>query len=103
MNNEFDEAIEIVIEAEMEGIYLEDLQRRLKSFYKERIKYENTEDMPSQIRERLEQKKKDNEAHIRVYERKLSPEIVSRAKRDAGILDISNNSDHSRKQPDCER
>ena len=69
MNNELDELTEIVIEAEMEGICLEDLQRRLKSFYQERIKYENIKDMPSQIRERLEQKKKDNEAHIRVYER----------------------------------
>lgn len=64
----------------MEGIYEEDLQRRLKDYYKEREIYSG-----EQLNERQRINKENNELSIEVYERELPGYVVERARRSAGI------------------
>lgn len=64
----------------MEGIYEEDLQKRLKDYYKKRETYND-----EQLNERQRIIKENNELCIKVYERELPGYIVERARRSAGI------------------
>ncbi len=64
----------------MEGIYEEDLQKRLKDFYKKRETYNG-----KQLDERQRIIKENNELCIKVYERVLSIAVIERARRSAGI------------------
>ncbi len=67
----------------MEGIYEEDLQRRLKDYYKERERYSG-----EQLNERQRIKKEKIELFIKVYERELPGYVVERARRSAGIGEL---------------
>ena len=64
----------------MEGIFEEDLQKRLKDFYKKRETYNG-----KQLDERQRMFKENNELCIKVYERVLSIAVIERARRSAGI------------------
>ncbi len=64
----------------MEGIFEEDLQKRLKDFYKKRETYNG-----KKLDERQRIIKENNELCIKVYERKLPIAVIERARRSAGI------------------
>lgn len=69
----------------MEGIYEEDLQKRLKDFYLKRKEMEGLEPDNTSIPERIRIQKENNDLCIKVYEEKLPLAIVERARRSAGL------------------
>ena len=77
-----------MIKEEMHGIKEEDLQRRLKGFYKEKEKIFETlkrEEVNKEIIEELNVLKNNIDLHIEVYEKELPIRVVERAKRSAGL------------------
>ena len=69
----------------MEGIYEEDLQKRLKDFYLKRKEMEGIEPDNTSISERIRIQKENNDLCIKVYEERLSLAIIERARRSAGL------------------
>ena len=69
----------------MEGIYEEDLQKRLKDFYLKRKEMEGIEPDNTSISERIRIQKENNDLCIKVYEERLPLAIIERARRSAGL------------------
>ena len=69
----------------MEGIYEEDLQKRLKDFYLKRIEMEGFKPDGTPMSERIRINKENNDLRIKVYEERLPLAIIERAKRSAGL------------------
>lgn len=69
----------------MEGIYEEDLQKRLKDYYLKRKEMKEFEPDNTSISERIRIQKENNDLCIKVYEEKLPLAIVERARRSAGL------------------
>ena len=81
----------------MEGIYEEDLQKRLKDFYLKRNEMKEFEPDNTSISERIRIQKENNDLRIKVYEERLPLAIVERARRSAGLYKTQEEIDTSSK------